>query len=398
MDWLGIAWGLNNIKLWRPDSMEGKWRYVLYDTDASFGYFGQNIYANYLYYARNPSVPNPHAQIFNRALNNNDFKCQFTNRYDDLINTTFQTSNFNAVSLELAESIEEAIPDHIARWSGQVGPGSFNQWVNAINGISQYNTTRIATARQHINQTLSLQGQQSVNLSTYPVASGIIQVNSIKPNLPWNGTYHGGCPISLKATPQKGYIFSHWYSTVASFSNLTADSIQANLTINTNFVAHFDTCENVIDVDVLAQNNRLIPSISEELSTVTYSWELNGNVISTDSLIYNPIDGNYKLTIRFDSCEIESNVYVVQNGTYNVLLYPNPAVEELNVQFLIGQQQDVTVRMLNTIGQVLQEETLVNFIGQYNKKMDVSFYARGTYFIQVMTPNKMYSEKFILIE
>ena len=151
-------------------------------------------------------------------------------------------------------------------------------------------------------------------------------------------------------------------------------------------------------MDVLAQNNRLIPSISEELSTVTHSWELNGNVISTDSLIYNPIDGNYKLTIRFDSCEIESNVYVVQNGTYNVLLYPNPAVEELNVQFLIGQQQDVTVRMLNTIGQVLHEETLVNFIGQYNKKMDVSFYARGTYFIQVMTPNKMYSEKFILTE
>jgi hypothetical protein len=149
---------------------------------------------------------------------------------------------------------------------------------------------------------------------------------------------------------------------------------------------------------VLAQNNRLIPSISDELSTVTYSWELNGNLISTDSLIYNPIDGNYKLTIRFDSCEIESNVFVVQNGTYNVLLYPNPAVEELNVQFLIGQQQDVTVRMLNTTGQVLQEETLVNFIGQYNKKMDVSFYARGAYFIQVMTPNKMYSEKFILTE
>ena len=35
----------------------------------------------------------------------------------------FQTSNFNSVTLELAESIEEAIPDHIARWSGQVGPG-----------------------------------------------------------------------------------------------------------------------------------------------------------------------------------------------------------------------------------------------------------------------------------
>jgi hypothetical protein len=202
----------------------------------------------------------------------------------------------------------------------------------------------------------------------------------------------------LKATPNKGYIFSHWYSTVAAFSNLTSDSIQANLSINTNFVAHFDTCENVISADVLAQNNRLIPSISEELSMVTYSWELNGNLISTDSIIYNPIDGNYKLTIRFDSCEIESDFYVVENGTYNVLLYPNPAVHELNIQFLIGQQQDVTIRMINTIGQVLQEETLENFLGQYNEKMDVSNYARGAYFIQVITPNKMYSEQFILTE
>ena len=47
MDWLGIAWGLNNVKLWRPDTTGGKWRYVLYDTDAAFGYFGQNMYENY---------------------------------------------------------------------------------------------------------------------------------------------------------------------------------------------------------------------------------------------------------------------------------------------------------------------------------------------------------------
>ena len=35
MDWMGIAWGLNNVKLWRPDTLGGVWRYVLYDTDAS---------------------------------------------------------------------------------------------------------------------------------------------------------------------------------------------------------------------------------------------------------------------------------------------------------------------------------------------------------------------------
>ena len=37
MDWLGIAWGANNIKLWRPQTEDGKWNYVLYDTDGALG-------------------------------------------------------------------------------------------------------------------------------------------------------------------------------------------------------------------------------------------------------------------------------------------------------------------------------------------------------------------------
>ena len=29
MDWIGVsAWGLNNVKLWRPDTTGGVWRYV----------------------------------------------------------------------------------------------------------------------------------------------------------------------------------------------------------------------------------------------------------------------------------------------------------------------------------------------------------------------------------
>jgi hypothetical protein len=53
-DWLGIAWGLNNTKLWRPDTTAGRWRYVLYDTDAGLGHFGQNIYQNYIELAQYP--------------------------------------------------------------------------------------------------------------------------------------------------------------------------------------------------------------------------------------------------------------------------------------------------------------------------------------------------------
>ena len=123
MDWMGIAWGLNNVKLWRHDTLGGVWRYVLYDTDASFGYFGQNIWDNYINAARFPTVSSEHSQIFSRVLLNQDFKCKFTNRYDDLINTIFQTTHFNQISNELKNSISSAIPTHINLWSSQ-GSGS----------------------------------------------------------------------------------------------------------------------------------------------------------------------------------------------------------------------------------------------------------------------------------
>ena len=90
MDWLGIAWGLNNIKLWRPDSMEENGG-MYSTTQMPLLVILDRTSMRTISIMRAILVFQIHAQIFNRALNNNDFKCQFTNRYDDLINTTFQT-------------------------------------------------------------------------------------------------------------------------------------------------------------------------------------------------------------------------------------------------------------------------------------------------------------------
>ena len=103
MDWMGIAWGLNNTKLWRPQTEDGRWRYVVYDTDGSWGYFGQGAWENYLNYARNSW--NEHAEIFNSLLYNEQFQCEFINRYADLINTIFQSGNVSSVSKYFSRKI-----------------------------------------------------------------------------------------------------------------------------------------------------------------------------------------------------------------------------------------------------------------------------------------------------
>ena len=123
---------------------------------------------------------------------------------------------------------------------------------------------------------------------------------------------------------------------------------------------------------------------------------LNENPISTDSIIYNPVNGVYQLTIRFDSCEVKSNLLLVDNDSYSIDLFPNPASSELNVQFLIDKQQDISINIYNTIGQVVKQLNYKDFSGQYNETLDVSTLSKEVYFIQLVTQNGIYTEKFVL--
>ncbi|MEL0027027.1 MAG: CotH kinase family protein, partial [Schleiferiaceae bacterium] len=350
-DWMGIDWGINNVKLWRQDTAGATWRYMMYDTDFGFALYGGSIYHNYINRARNPDYPNQHSQIFNHALNNADFRCRFVNRYDDLINTTFQTDVFDAVVDELKTELAPAIPDHIAQWSNQMGPYSYTYWLNSVNGLKTYNSTRIPTARQHINQSFNLQGQKLVELAASPTNSGHIKVNSILPPLPWDGVYHGGCPITTEAIPSFGYLFSHWTSDDTNYQNAQDATIQVALSDNTSLTAHFQPCEELISATILEAGNQLHPQVSEEVNIYAYEWRLNGALVSEDSVLYNPVDGDYTLVVRFDSCEISSEAFGISRGDYELLLFPNPAVDVLRVQFVLGEQQPLELALFNTLGE-----------------------------------------------
>jgi len=237
MDWLGINWGANNIKLWREQNATAKWRYMLFDTDASFGFFGQNIFNNYIEAARNPSFPNEHSLVFDHGLENNQFKCEFVNRSADLINTVFRPNNLFETTQTIKNEIEGAMQDHINFWNA---PNSIVAWNESINSILNYNFQRITTARNHLEQSLDLNGQFIINLDVFPAESGSITINTIEPdNYPWEGVYFNGCPVEIIAEANEGFEFSHWsengHLSKADFDhNLIIDFFQ-----NDNFTANF---------------------------------------------------------------------------------------------------------------------------------------------------------------
>ncbi|NNE55063.1 MAG: hypothetical protein HKN32_03510, partial [Flavobacteriales bacterium] len=207
VDWLGLAWGVNNVKLWRPHETGARWRYVLYDTDGGFGAFFWNPWQNYIDYAQDPGVPNLHSDLFTHMLQNEQFKCEFINRYADLCNTIFTQENFDDVLWGMQDDIDAAMPDNIATW----GMSTYQAWIDALSALSDYNDVRLNSARSHLNTSFALDGQVDVTLNVVPENAGRIHISTISPDqYPWEGVYFDGCPVTITAIANPGYSFDHW--------------------------------------------------------------------------------------------------------------------------------------------------------------------------------------------
>lgn len=238
LDWMGIAWGLNNTKLWRPESENGKWRYVLYDTDACFGGFGNDPWDNFIDYARNPSSPSEHSDIFDKVLENTEYKHLFVNRYADLMNTVFQPDNFENTFYGMKQDLENAMPEHIDTWGV---PNDMGDWAYFIDNILNYNSQRLDWSRFIINQEFELNGEVDVDLDVLPLSnSGRIQISTIIPEqYPWSGVYFDGCPVQITAIPNSGYVFDHWEPNVFWDENNNNQQITVNIDEAASFVAVF---------------------------------------------------------------------------------------------------------------------------------------------------------------
>ena len=88
----------------------------------------------------------------------------------------------------------------------------------------------------------------------------------------------------------------------------------------------------------------------------------------------------------------------VEGGTSinNLVVYPNPSRDIFNVTFTSEDVQNLEVRIINVIGEVVYTESLDKFVGEYTKQVDLATYTKGVYFLEITTDNGVINKKLIL--
>ncbi len=261
-DWLN--W---NTAWWRgmdPLGSKKKWRYVLWDMDASFGH--------YINFTGIPdptanadpcnveNLPNPggqgHTDILEKLINENpDVEQYYITRYIDLINTSFSCTYMNQLLDSMINEIAPEMVAHTARWGGSVAG-----WQANVQQMRDFINARCIAMEQGLIDCYSLTGPYDVTFDVDPVNSGTLKVNSVfPPNYPWTTQYYGAINTITIANPEPGFMFDHWEYTIGPMNNaITEDTNGVMLTGNDTIIAVFVPSVDDDDGDGVPNDQELI--------------------------------------------------------------------------------------------------------------------------------------------
>lgn len=241
--WMGnVDWPGNNIKIYRSDQTNMRWRFALIDLELSLQPNGwTNCTDNHLNHMLGQPESNPYINIWKQSIENIAYRNYFINRFADLMNTSYRQEILLHTEQQFYESMLPEMPLQFARWGD---PNNISAQMAAFTADHEMFRDQLLCRStfvfNQLRQVFNLTKKVQVELAVFPAEAGTIQLNTIEPqNLPWSGTYFDGVPIQLEAHAKPGFVFSHWVA-AANISDSLQDSLVVNLTQSTQtFTAVF---------------------------------------------------------------------------------------------------------------------------------------------------------------
>lgn len=199
-----------NIKYWRPQTADGRWRWMLYDTDWGFSLHDNDGYKNNslkFHLAENGREwPNPpwSTLILRKLLENEAFKTKFVSRFMNHLNDSFNSDVVLTRLFEMVQEYEPEMPRHWERWNLKE-----SRWHKEVELMKRFAEERPQYMRKHLKDMFEMGDEMNVNLCVE--GGGYVKINDhLHTEDGKQLTYFKGIPVKFEAVPNFGFRFSHW--------------------------------------------------------------------------------------------------------------------------------------------------------------------------------------------
>ena len=200
-----------NIKFWRPQTENGRWRWILYDTDWGFGLHDSEAYRynSLAFHTKKggPSWPNPpwSTLILRKLMDNKSFADQFVNRFCDHLNTTFSSERVLTHIDRHYNRLKPEIERHLDRWRLRS-----KLWNTHIRRMQTFARRRPEFVQMHIMERFNTGNLAELQIESTSGGRTIINNYVTIEKETFKGQYFENIPIQIKVVPNFGHRFSHW--------------------------------------------------------------------------------------------------------------------------------------------------------------------------------------------
>ena len=289
-------WPYNNIKIYRSDKTNDRWRFCLVDMELSLlpnGWTDCNFDHIQYMLACDPNCP--YINIWLKSIQNEEYRNYFINRFADVMNTAYSIDHILAMENGMFAQTVVEMQKEYARWGDPNNiPAQMLDFSNNHLMFQSQLAERTTQVRNHIVSNFNLPNQVDLILNVYPEGAGKIQISTVAPeDYPWQGVYFNGIPVKIEAIANEGFNFLNWGNNGLIDDTLNIVFLDTLNTSSVSFDAYFE--------DLTAS----VPSVDK-----AEGWSLYPNPANT--ILYlknqNVLSGEYNFQI------IDVNGRVVTEG------------------------------------------------------------------------------------
>jgi hypothetical protein len=244
-----IDWPCLNEKFWQSDGFDDKYRWLIYDSDISCGFSGQDNNFKNFYPAQCLF-----SQSFIFLIKNKSFRTIFINHYCDLLNTFFHEDNTIKLLDSLVNLISPEIQRHQAKWQE-----SCVDWEDHIEKVRDFLRNRSLRAYESIQGNLFV--DDTISIRFVETGRGTYKINSIViEDFDREYKYYRDIPVTITAIPDSGYYFKKWKTNHIPDSQSATFKLQpSHYEIEAEFFSE-DEMENPIINEIMYRNSEQIES------------------------------------------------------------------------------------------------------------------------------------------
>ncbi|MFC2137806.1 CotH kinase family protein [Bacteroidota bacterium] len=258
-------WPGNNLKFWKIKE-NGKWRWILFDTDYGFGFrlnTDPHAYESFdvATATDGESHPNPpwSTILFRKLLKNEKFKKQFIRTFITHMNSSFHPDWCDYV----LDSLSSIIDDEIS-YNQQKFGRTKSEWQGYLDVIKENAKNRYDFMPGYLMSFFNLEEFEVTVTVTNPNSyKGKVEVNNAVVNhYPFNMETYKDFPLSIKILPKEGYTFNYWKMNEEIYSEDIELNSDSSFNISIEPVFEGDNSMDNIFLHEFANNFKIYPNPS----------------------------------------------------------------------------------------------------------------------------------------